>query len=483
MTALQNFNISVAVTERFMQAVERGEAYDLDQPAHAQGRPARRDARDGLPPARRERLEERRSRASSSSTASTATTRRRSWAASRRRTRAASSRCCRTSPATSARSISRGSCAQEPRADDARAQRQARDARDALRARLGCARRGDPALRALPRRRDRAEPLPDPADRRDDEADAQDRARRHGLGRPALRAAHPLRLRRGDRAGGAGDVVHPGARRPRVGGAGGRARRLPGVARVDLRPGVGRQPRRAALPQLDAHDGRADRHAQHHRRLLRRHRARVRAGVHAPALPRPQGPDEGDAAARGEPDVPRAWPSAKASTATSWSRISPRAARSPSATTCRTWAKDVFRTSHDIAPGVARADAGGVPAPHRQRRQQDDQLPQRRDGRRTSSARTCWRIAKAARASRCTATARATSRCSRTRRRAGPEQAEAVAAEIALGVARADRHRRRIPRRWHRRRRGRRARRTGATCRTSGSRSRTSSASASRRAT
>ena len=32
--------------------------------------------------------------------------------------------------------------------------------------------------------------------------DAQDRPRRHGLGRPALRAAHPLRLRRGARARG-----------------------------------------------------------------------------------------------------------------------------------------------------------------------------------------------------------------------------------------------------------------------------------------
>ncbi|MFI5179137.1 MAG: ribonucleotide reductase N-terminal alpha domain-containing protein, partial [Vicinamibacterales bacterium] len=32
MTALQNFNISVAVTERFMQAVERGESYELINP-------------------------------------------------------------------------------------------------------------------------------------------------------------------------------------------------------------------------------------------------------------------------------------------------------------------------------------------------------------------------------------------------------------------------------------------------------------------
>ena len=47
----------------------------------------------------------------------------------------------------------------EPRTRRPRPQRQGRDAARAS-ARLGRARRGDPALRALPRRRDRAEPLP-----------------------------------------------------------------------------------------------------------------------------------------------------------------------------------------------------------------------------------------------------------------------------------------------------------------------------------
>ena len=69
--------------------------------------------------------------------------------------------------------------------------------------------------------------------------------------------------------------------------------------------------------------------------------------------------------------------------------------------------------------GVARADAGGVPAAHGQRREQDDQLPERGDGRGRRARRTCWRTARGARASRCTATARATSRCCRTRRRRG----------------------------------------------------------------
>ena len=58
MTALQNFNISVAVTERFMAAVERGESYDLINPrTHEVVRQAR--CAHHLPPARRERLEER----------------------------------------------------------------------------------------------------------------------------------------------------------------------------------------------------------------------------------------------------------------------------------------------------------------------------------------------------------------------------------------------------------------------------------------
>jgi ribonucleoside-diphosphate reductase alpha chain len=48
------------------------------------------------------------------------------------------------------------------------------------------------------------------------------------------------------------------------------------------------------------HDDRAHRDAQHHRRLLRRYRAGLRAGLRPPALPRSEEPDETNPADRGE---------------------------------------------------------------------------------------------------------------------------------------------------------------------------------------
>ena len=83
--------------------------------------------------------------ASSSSTASTATTRRRSSAVSRRPTRAASNRCSRTSPATSARSTWRTSSGRTASGPGS----------------TGSGWRVHPAVRAVPRRRDRDERVPD----------------------------------------------------------------------------------------------------------------------------------------------------------------------------------------------------------------------------------------------------------------------------------------------------------------------------------
>ena len=78
MVTLQNFNISVAVTERFMQAVERDEEYELLEPAHEAGRrAAKRRARcSGRSSRTRGRTA---TRGWCSSTGSTATTRRRGW--------------------------------------------------------------------------------------------------------------------------------------------------------------------------------------------------------------------------------------------------------------------------------------------------------------------------------------------------------------------------------------------------------------------
>ena len=89
-----------------------------------------------------------------------------------------------------------------------------------------------------------------------------------------------LRLGRGAAPGRAHDGVHPGEGGRGIRGAGPGARRLPGLGGQRLRD----EASATAAAQLDAHDGGADGHAVDHRRLLRRHRAGVRAGVHAAAL-------------------------------------------------------------------------------------------------------------------------------------------------------------------------------------------------------
>ena len=78
----------------------------------------------------------------------------------------------------------------QPRVDQSGSHGQGR------RHRLGPARAGHQDGRPLPGQRHRHEPLSAGRDRRDDQGQPQDRAGGHGLGRPAGRAGHRLRLRR-----------------------------------------------------------------------------------------------------------------------------------------------------------------------------------------------------------------------------------------------------------------------------------------------
>src|SRR5207244_12119278 len=65
--------------------------------------------------------------------------------------------------------------------------------------RLGRDGAGGAARRALPRRRDRDEPVPAAGDRRHGEVEPPYRPRPHGLGGPALHYGYPLRQPGGDR--------------------------------------------------------------------------------------------------------------------------------------------------------------------------------------------------------------------------------------------------------------------------------------------
>ena len=106
---------------------------------------------------------------------------------------------------------------------------------------------------ALPRRRHRRQPLPAAADRGDDQGQPQDRPRRDGLRRHAPPARRALRLGRGlqDRRRGHELRARRGARR--LGRARRRARRLPQLRGLGLRPartatGCATRPRRPSRP-------------------------------------------------------------------------------------------------------------------------------------------------------------------------------------------------------------------------------------------
>ena len=259
---ITNFNISVAVDRRLHGRARQGRGVRPDQPAQRRGHAAAQRAR-GVRAHRARGLAHRRpghglhrpdQRQPGQPDAGA-----RRW--SRRPTRAASSRCCPTRRATSARSTSRSSPGRM------RARR--------VVGRLGRDGARHPAGRALPRRRDRDEPVPAAGDRRDGEVQPSHRPRHHGLGRPALHPGHPVRQPGGHRPGRPAHVVRQGEVARPVRQAGRGARSVPELEPLDLS-------RRAADAQLHGDDDRADRHDLDDRRLLVRHRADLRAGLPAP---------------------------------------------------------------------------------------------------------------------------------------------------------------------------------------------------------
>ena len=207
----------------------------------------------------------------------------------------------------------------------------------------------------------------------------------------------------------------------------------PGRARIyDRRPATA-----AAAAQLDAHDGRADRHA-------------VASSPTAPAASSRRSRWRSCASTSStasDPTKPTQLPEVNThfeQAAEERRLLQRRADRAPRRRRRASrerddvpdWAKRVFVTAHDIVAGVARAHAGRLPAPHRQRRQQDDQLPARRPRSTTSSRPICSPTARAARASRSTATARASCRCSRTPPRAAPSRRRPSPPSVAMAAAR-----------------------------------------------
>ena len=147
--------------------------------------------------------------------------------------------------------------------------------------------------------------------------------------------------------------------------------RLPGVRGLAVRPG---QP----LPQRHPHDRRADRHDLDHRRLLVRHRAGVRPRLHPPALPRRRRRVEAHARCA----KPTATSSHAAKDGGFYSEeLMDHVATGGSLDGARRGARvgeaPLRHRPRDHAR-VARPHAGRLPAPHRQRRLQDDQLPARR---------------------------------------------------------------------------------------------------------
>ena len=143
-------------------------------------------------------------------------------------------------------------------------------------------------VRTLPRQRHRRQPLPTARNQRACAADPPGGPRDHGLGRLAGPAWCALRLRRGRGAGADGDGLHRRGDQDRVRAARRSTRRLSGLGGIHLGSGWqvcaqrrrGACPNEAAAPQLQPHDRGAHGHDFDHRRMQRRDRTALRGRLH-----------------------------------------------------------------------------------------------------------------------------------------------------------------------------------------------------------
>ena len=261
--------------------------------------------------------------------------------------------------------------------------------------RLGPSAPRGPPVDPLPRERDRREPVSAARDHRAGAAHPPHRARRHGARRPVRQTRHSLRLGRGRGP----RPPDPAVRRRRGQGRERAARpgpgRLPGVGAEHLGSGQDRRPRAqgragppdAPPPELQRHHGGTHRHDLDHRRLQLRDRAAVRRGVHAEPGRRAharrergfRGHREGGGVALRGPHAPHRGGRAH--------RV-PRGAREVAAR---------VRHGQPHQARMAYPDAGRVPGVQRQRHLEDLQLRQRRERGRTSRRSTAWPTASTAR--------------------------------------------------------------------------------------